>query len=253
MAKIIITCKNCGAEYDEVLDRCPYCGQENEVKSEQKYATKLRHLETERKGLPFLPKRIVNMVGNTLFKVILLAVVVIVAGVFIMTGIGKLRDRREQEKEDKNVQVMEQMLQDRDYEELYTFYRKQEYTYLTYDKYDEIATVYYHYLRLQSLWESYEKYVGKVSDDLLIDDIAGIMQEWKRLQTQGQEMIEDRKRMGNEQYLQEIMDMGKAFVMEKTGAEEELLQEIVQLDSEDEEGFRSYAEELWEKQKGKQA
>ena len=66
-------------------------------------------------------------------------------------------------------------------------------------------------------------------------------------------MIEDRKRMGNEQYLQEIMDMGKDFVMEKTGAEEEMLQEIVQLDSEDEEGFRSYAEELWEKQKGKQA
>ena len=43
----MIICKNCGAEYDEVLDRCPYCGQENEVKSEQKYATKLRHLETE--------------------------------------------------------------------------------------------------------------------------------------------------------------------------------------------------------------
>ena len=45
----MIICKNCGAEYDDEQDRCPYCGGDNFGKSVQVHEDMMNELEREKK------------------------------------------------------------------------------------------------------------------------------------------------------------------------------------------------------------
>lgn len=46
----MIICKNCGAEYDDEQDRCPYCGGDNFGKSVQVHEDMMNELEREKGG-----------------------------------------------------------------------------------------------------------------------------------------------------------------------------------------------------------
>ena len=46
----MIICKNCGAEYDDEQDRCPYCGGDNFGKSVQVHEDMMNELEREKNG-----------------------------------------------------------------------------------------------------------------------------------------------------------------------------------------------------------
>ena len=45
----MIICKNCGAEYDDEQDCCPYCGGDNFGKSVQVHEDMMNELEREKK------------------------------------------------------------------------------------------------------------------------------------------------------------------------------------------------------------
>ena len=45
----MIICKNCGAEYDDEQDRCPYCGGDNFGKSVQVHEDMMNELEREKR------------------------------------------------------------------------------------------------------------------------------------------------------------------------------------------------------------
>ena len=45
----MIICKNCGAEYDDEQDRCPYCGGDNFGKSVQVHEDMMNELKREKR------------------------------------------------------------------------------------------------------------------------------------------------------------------------------------------------------------
>ena len=45
----MIICKNCGAEYDDEQDRCPYCGGDNFGKSVQLHEDMINELKREKR------------------------------------------------------------------------------------------------------------------------------------------------------------------------------------------------------------
>ena len=47
----MIICKNCGAEYDDEQDRCPYCGGDNFGKSVQVHEDMMNELKCRKKWL----------------------------------------------------------------------------------------------------------------------------------------------------------------------------------------------------------
>ena len=52
----MIICKNCGAEYDDEQDRCPYCGGDNFGKSVQVHEDMMNELEREKKRWKEMPE-----------------------------------------------------------------------------------------------------------------------------------------------------------------------------------------------------
>ena len=45
----MIICKNCGAEYDDEQDHCPYCGGDNFGKSVQVHEDMMNELKREKR------------------------------------------------------------------------------------------------------------------------------------------------------------------------------------------------------------
>mgnify|MGYP000786450306 FL=1 len=54
----MIICKNCGAEYDDEQDRCPYCGGDNFGKSVQVHEDMMNELEREKKRWKEMPEKV---------------------------------------------------------------------------------------------------------------------------------------------------------------------------------------------------
>ena len=51
----MITCDNCGAQYDEEADKCPYCGSDNFGKVVQEHEDIINGLNREKEHLEQLP------------------------------------------------------------------------------------------------------------------------------------------------------------------------------------------------------
>ena len=142
MSRNLYKCLNCGAEYDPALIRCPYCGQENPEKAQEHYHKKITRLNTQRKNLKNLPGAISRKVGSKLFLVILgLVLLVIIAGIFAYVGTQE-KQKQEIKTQKKNVQHMEELLREKDYEGLMEYSEEAGYAYLMYDKYDEVVDMY---------------------------------------------------------------------------------------------------------------
>ena len=102
----MIICKNCGAEYDDEQDRCPYCGGDNFGKSVQVHEDMMNELEREKKRWKEMPEKVAGK------------------GMSWTAKLGKL----------------ESLYQSGDYEGICEYLKTVEYTYQSYfDKYTEIA------------------------------------------------------------------------------------------------------------------
>ena len=53
----MITCDNCGAQYDEEADKCPYCGSDNFGKAVQEHEDIINGLNREKEHLEQLPQK----------------------------------------------------------------------------------------------------------------------------------------------------------------------------------------------------
>ena len=54
----MIICKNCGAEYDDEQDRCPYCGGDNFGKSVQLHEDMINELKREKRQWEKMPEKV---------------------------------------------------------------------------------------------------------------------------------------------------------------------------------------------------
>ena len=86
----MIICKNCGAEYDDEQDRCPYCGGDNFGKSVQVHEDMMNELKREKRQWEKMPEKVAGKGMSWTAKlgiaaVIMVAVICII--VFIVSDI----------------------------------------------------------------------------------------------------------------------------------------------------------------------
>ncbi|MGN0341250.1 MAG: hypothetical protein ACI4DO_00490 [Roseburia sp.] len=111
----MIICKNCGAEYDENTERCPYCGGDNFKKSVQTHEEKLRDLHEEKKKWENMPDKVAHRMTSFTAKGIIFAVIgVMVFCLLLFAGI-KLKNRIVNNRDETAIEKLEEMYQKGDY------------------------------------------------------------------------------------------------------------------------------------------
>ena len=106
----MIICKNCGAEYDDEQDRCPYCGGDNFGKSVQVHEDMMNELEREKKRWKEMPEKVAGKGMSWTAKlgiaaVIMVAVICII--VFIVSSISHKVSYRVEQKKTLGSMIME--------------------------------------------------------------------------------------------------------------------------------------------------
>lgn len=79
-------CTNCGANYDAMMERCPYCNTVNQKKTffkKRKNAAQMQYNAVKQRWEPKIQKKTVNQVLN---KVLIIEAMVVLA-LFVLTGI----------------------------------------------------------------------------------------------------------------------------------------------------------------------
>lgn len=118
----VIRCENCGAEYEENAEKCPYCGAFNkkELKRLQKEEQEWFHREKEK--VKELPKHHVKKGTKIVILVLAFALILLLA----YSAVHKIRlgasAKREQSEEAKAKEVMEGYFQEGKYLEIYDYY-----------------------------------------------------------------------------------------------------------------------------------
>lgn len=142
----MIICKNCGAEYDDEQDRCPYCGGDNFGKSVQVHEDTIHDLEREKRQWEKMPEKVAGKGMSWTAKIGIAAVImvaVICSIVFIVSSISR---KVSYQVEQKNLEKLESLYQSGDYEGICEYLKTVGHTYQSYfDKYTEVAGM-QHYL-----------------------------------------------------------------------------------------------------------
>lgn len=220
-------CSNCGAEYENGFDKCPYCGMSDSEAIQKKHKGQVKQLKSQRdyiKKLPeIIPKkstRYLLLGGGIMLAVFLVLLLVVFVGKKIMVN-------HETNQQQKNIEIMEEYLVAGDYVGLDEFYGEVPYAYTVYDKYREVTEFYSQYdFMLTSLTMVYD-FGGKVDKEQILDDITDAMMELRELCITADEACNDRSLMSNEQYIEEIKNMGIADFKEYFLVDDAVVEEVI--------------------------
>lgn len=201
-------CSNCGAEYQAGLDKCPYCGMSDSEAVQKQHKGKVNQLKKQRdyiKKLPdIIPKKSTRYLvagGGILLVVFLLVLLLVLVGRKISLAI-------EENREEKNIAIMEEYLVLGEYEELDEFYYDIPHAYAVYDKYQEVVNFYSKYDFLMIGLDMVSDYGGAVEKELVLEDIVDSMIDLRDLCVAADVAMTDNSRLSNEQYIEDIKNMG---------------------------------------------
>ena len=172
----MIICKNCGAEYDDEQNRCPYCGGDNFGKSVQVHEDTIHDLEREKRQWEKMPEKVAGKGMSWTARlgiVAVIAVVIICIIVFIFSSISR---KVSYQVEQKHLEKLESLYQNGDYEEISEYLKKVDHTYQSYfDKYTEIDRMQHYIKYLNDEDESYLQWIVKNDKADALNNISYIV------------------------------------------------------------------------------
>ena len=201
-------CQNCGARYEDERTVCPYCGAEDRKLSKRQYREKINRLRKQRQDIRSLPKMIPRKAVKVLGIGVIVAVALFALALVVLLIVQNIRKSGAQRLEEKNIALMEEYLQNEQFQELYDFYKELPYTYARYDKYKEVADVYYFYTVLERDLEWYQQALENSSEEFVSEYRRDLLKALKQLRDEVTEREDDQSRMGNESFLRRIYEMG---------------------------------------------
>lgn len=171
-------CKNCGAQIDENLLECPYCGTENKEVAKRQQEEYIDGYERKKEDLNKLPE-IAARRATKKVPIVIAVIVVLFLAVFLCTwlfGRDSAGDTLEKQKE--QIAKLEEYYQAGQYEEMYDYLNELEHSYsATYEKYRIVGSA-YHNLKydIESL-KSFRSYVMFEDDmrDMMVRDLKSIL------------------------------------------------------------------------------
>ena len=115
-------CKDCGAEYEDTLIGCPFCGAENVEESYRRQASYVNSLKKKSAFMEKLPEWIVRCLGKVMKHTAILAVGIFLV-VLLLAFVGtKIYSSTEIWRMERNVAKLEKIYQSGDYEQLKEVY-----------------------------------------------------------------------------------------------------------------------------------
>lgn len=137
-------CKNCGAEYEDFLPKCPYCDTENVEVSYRKQRDYVNNYKKKGNFFAMLPNLLVHQAGGMMKKIALIAgfvfLLVLVIGfvgsyLYSATAVGRM---------DRQIEKLEEYYVAQDYEGLREYYYSLDSTYGgSYEKYDRVIDIHW--------------------------------------------------------------------------------------------------------------
>lgn len=120
----MITCDNCGAQYDEEADKCPYCGSDNFGKAVQEHEDIINGLNREKEHLEQMPKKAAKK-GKSLVAKLLIGLIVLVIVIAAYEGISAIVNRKvSYHAKQRHSQKMETLYQEGDYAGILRYMRR---------------------------------------------------------------------------------------------------------------------------------
>lgn len=146
----MIICNNCGAEYEDDLDRCPYCGGDNFGKSVQVHEDTIHDLEREKKQWEAMPKKVAGKGMSFTAKLGILAILIVII-ICAVTFVHSFVERKvNYQQEQKYLTKLESLYQSGDYEGIYQYMKKIDDSFRSYyDKYRNVSDMQRHIDYLQ--------------------------------------------------------------------------------------------------------
>lgn len=134
-------CSSCGAEYEDEQLKCPFCNAENEVEAFIRHVDKVNNYKKEEARLWRLP----GMARAKTGRILLLLLICFLLGILLASVIGiqiaKQRDKKEYEKNEKALSVLEELYLDGDYDGIESYMNENRSYSSLLRKYNEIALV----------------------------------------------------------------------------------------------------------------
>ncbi|MCI5620783.1 MAG: hypothetical protein MR355_04360 [Lachnospiraceae bacterium] len=111
----MITCKNCGADYDENTERCPYCGGDNFEKSVRTHQEKISGLHQEKKRWEAMPDKVAQKMVSLTMKIVICAVIGVVLVCILLFAGTRIKNSVMNKMDAAAIEKLEEMYQNGDY------------------------------------------------------------------------------------------------------------------------------------------
>lgn len=240
-------CPSCGAAYSETELYCPYCKSENKIEAKRRQLLKLKKLDEEAADIKDMPEKIVRKSGKRLLTAGVLIVVCVVIVMLFVFGFSKISLAVEYKIRQKHLDKLESYYMNQSYLEIYEYTDKYKLYDSFYEKYNEIANIYYF-------------------DTMMREDIGNINKE----ENQGENKIypikwslsygadtlsacksgmEDKSILGNEDTLSIIYEECAAKLKEELKLTEDEINNLSMKDGGEKENIENLAKEVEERLK----
>ncbi len=121
-----VACRFCGAHFDEMLPKCPYCDSTNIKGAEAQYMDRLEDVRSDMADLSQVPARETRKEFKKQTKFILIVVGIIVGGLLLLAGVevifGKPFEERDKQADyvwqQENFPTFDELYEQERYEEL---------------------------------------------------------------------------------------------------------------------------------------
>ncbi len=227
-------CTNCGAEINKTSPKCSYCGMYTAEGVEKQHRDKIKKLEKEKNEIRKLPDIIPKKASRYLVIICALVIAFTLVILLIYHIENKISHNLSVNNEQKNIEVMEELLLNEDYKGFYDFYENVGYSYVVYDKYEEISKVYYLYRRMQWCFDSIKEYGGIISKEYTVEHIVDAMKYLRDMCNEADEMANNNERFSNVEHLENIKNIGINEFKDFMLTSDEIVEQIISASPDDE-------------------
>lgn len=149
-------CKNCGSEYIDGLLQCPYCGTEDTKEAAEQQKEYIEEYKDKIDGLKDIPEQVARKGKSKATNAIIAVVVLTVFVCIVVAIVSSLLGANELEHQEKHLAKLEELYQEKDFDELESYYEKVNIRGGDFTKYERVLDLYERLYYIDSLKLTYE-------------------------------------------------------------------------------------------------
>ena len=185
MSEKNLICDNCGAEFSDSMEACPFCGSENIRVSIRDHLDYLEEVGERTEDLADLPAQRSKKVNRGIGKVAVAALVLIAAVLILVAVTTSTRVSHSKERQDQMLAELEELYVSSDYEGIGEYLNRHDDTWTaTFDKYSRLSEIYRDLSTGKDMLENDSEYIKTYQgeEDVLISNVTyGIFYSFRGL------------------------------------------------------------------------